>query len=370
MTIIEPDREPPTPTPAAPRAGVRRSQMLIAWLVPALVLVIVVVGTSPFWAPGFAPLLPWGQPRSVNNTAAMPDISRLQAGLDADDATLKQQATRMSELEIDVAALKQQADKISQLGDVQATLKDHAARLSQLEARPAAATASATTPAQSPETAGAIKALQDQMAKLSAGAEATGGQVAKLQAEIQKAMAANAAHRALLLALADLRVAAEGPAPFSAELAAAKALAGNDAAMKGRLASLEADARTGLPTLAMLAERFDRSVAPAILRAPRGEANGDWWQQIRARLERLVVIRRVGPGGPLPRDPTEAAVTKTSAALGAGDLAAAVTALDDLRGDLAKAAAEWLAQAKRRVAAEATLAQLWQDEVARNGAKP
>lgn len=369
MTVIEPDREPTPPAPA--KGGARRSPTVIAWLVLALVLIVVVVGTSPFWAPGFAPLLPWGQPRSIDNAAAVPDISRLQARLDADDATVKQQAARLSQLESDVAALKRQADQISQVGEIQAALKDQAARLSQLEARPAASAPSAPpTPAQNPETAAAIKTLQDQVAKLSAGNEATGGEVAKLQSEIQKAIAANAAHRALLLALADLRVAVEGPAPFTAELAAVKALVGNDTAMKDRLASLHADAKTGLPTLAMLTERFDRSVAPAILRAPRDETHADWWQQIRERLERLVVIRRIGPGAPLPRDATEAAVTKANAALAAGDLAASVAALGDLSGDAAKAASAWLAQAKQRVAAETTLARLWQDEVARTGAKP
>jgi hypothetical protein len=368
MTVIEPDREPPTPTAAARKSHVTQAQVLIAWLVLVLGLVLLVVGTSPFWAPGFAPLLPWGQRSSVTESAPTLEISRLQAELDAADATLKQHAGRLSRLEGDIAASKQQAGQISQLGDLQAALKDQAARLAQLEARPttAAGAAPPPVPVQSPQTAAAIKSLQDQIAKLSAGTEATGTQVAKLQAEIQKAVAANTAHRASLLAIANLRIAVEGPAPFTAELAAATALAGDDAKMKKALESLEADATSGLPTLAMLAERFDRSVAPAILRAPRVEAHADWWQQIRARVERLVVIRRIGPDAPTPRDQTEATVAKADAALGAGDLSAAVAALDDLSGDAGKAAALWLAQAKRRVAAEALLAQLWQDKVAKS----
>ena len=79
------------------------------------------------------------------------------------------------------------------------------------------------------------------------------------------------------------------------------------------------------------------------------------------------MIRRVAPGGPAPRDATEATVAKADAALRAGDLAAAVAALDGLTGDAAKAAASWLAQAKKRVAAEATLANLWRDELAKSG---
>lgn len=368
MTAIEPDRKPPTPTAATQKARVTRAQVLIVWLVFVLGLVVLVVGTSPFWAPGFAPLLPWGQRSPVTDSAPALEISRLQAELDTADATLKQHAARLARLEGDIAASKQQAEQISQIGDVQVALRDQAARLSRLEARTAAAAPAPPqlAPTPSPETVAAIKSLQDQIAKLSAGTEATGGQVAKLQAEIQKAVAANAAHRALLLAIANLRIAVEGPAPFTAELAAATALAGDDAKMKKALASLEPVAKTGLPTLAMLADRFDRAVAPAILRAPRGQTPAGWWQQIRARVERLVVIRRIGPDAPAPRDPTEAAVAKADAALGAGDLAAAVAAIDDLSGDAGKASAPWLAQAKRRVAAEALLTRLWQDEVAKS----
>ncbi|MGH6979897.1 MAG: COG4223 family protein, partial [Stellaceae bacterium] len=175
------------------------------------------------------------------------------------------------------------------------------------------------------------------------------------------------AERALLLSLAALRVAVEGSGPYDAELAAARTLAGDRQEMKDGLAPLADDAKTGVPSTAALAERFDRSVAPAILRARGEPRSGDWWQQIRARLERLVVIRRVAPGGPAPRDATEAAVSKAAAALRAGDLAHAVAALDDLSGDAALAAAPWLAQARRRLDAEAALAKLWRDAVAKAG---
>lgn len=369
MTIIDQTPEPPSslPPPAASRPGVTRSQIVIAWLVLALGLVLVLVGTSPFWSPALTPALPWGkQPAATSIDTGT--TAQLRTQLESDEAASSLQATRLARLEADVASLKQQ---LSQLDDIQGTLRDQAARLSQLEARPTAAQApSSAPPTQSPETAAAIKTLQDQVTKLSASASATTDQIAKLEAAMQKAAAVNAADRTSLLALANLRVAIESSAPFTGELAAVQALAGNDAAMREALASLDGAAKTGLPTTATLADRFDHVVAPAILRAPRDDAGAGWWQQIKARVARLVVIRRVGPGGAEPRDATDAAVAKVDAALKTGDLAAAVAALDNLSGAQAKAAATWLALAKQRVAAETTLAKLWQDQTAKAEAKP
>jgi hypothetical protein len=365
MTTQEPNEQSPPPTPWEPPAtgkpAAARSHMLIAWLVLALVVVIVVVGTTPFWAPAMATLLPWGQgtPAANGDAAAIRD---LQARLDSDEAVLKQQAAQLSRLNGDAVAIK-----------------DQAARLAQLEARPAApaeptpALAPAPAPpvpappAQNPDSAAAIKALQDQVAKLTSNTAATDGRLAALAAEIQKAGTGDRADHALLLALANLRVAVEGSAPFTAELAAAQAMAGDNATLKTALAPLADEAKTGLPTTAALAERFDRGVAPAILRARGDTKNADWWQLIRARLENLVIIRRVAPGGPPPRDATEAAVVRAASALKVGDLAAAVTALGNLSGAEAKAAAPWLAQAKERVAAETNLAALWQNEIAKSG---
>jgi hypothetical protein len=272
---------------------------------------------------------------------------------------------RLKEL---AAALQQVSSLKSRLDADEITLKDQATRLRDLEARPAptaAVPAPAPAPAgESPESTAAIKALRDQFAKLAAGESATGDRIAKLESKITAAGASGRADRALLLALANLRIATEGAAPFTAELAAAQALASDKTDVKPALTALGDAAKTGLPTLGMLAERFDRRVAPAILRARADTADEDWWQQIKSRLEHLVVIRRIGPGTE-PSDPTEAAVARADAALKAGDLAGAATALDKLTGARAAAAATWLVQAKQRIATEATLAKLWRAESAR-----
>lgn len=355
MTVLDPNQEAPPPSPqtATLKTGTTRPQMLIALVVLAAVLIVLAFITSPFWAPDAAQLLPWGRLPLAAAKAADAAVRDLQTRVDADEAELKQHGAQLSRLD-----------------EMEAAVKDHETRLSRLEARPMANTtsppAAPASPDQGSEIAAATRTLEDQVEKLIANNSATSDRIAKLEANIKTAIASNSAHRARLIALANLRIAAEGAAPFTAELAAAQALAGDDTGMKDALASLTDSAKAGLPTIAALAERFDRSVAPAILRSPQDDANASWWQQMRSRIERLVVIRRIGPGGPPPRDAADAAVTKADAALRVSDLAAAVGALNVLPANAAKAAAPWVALAKQRLTTETTLAMLWRNETARS----
>jgi hypothetical protein len=391
MSVPEHEEEPPKELPPPPRWNqppaaepprARSAGTALGTLVALLVIVIIGVAASPFWAPAVAPMLPWGEraaaPAAVNSDSAA--MLALQTRLDTAETALKQETAQLQQLVSEAATLKLQAAtatatvkavlsdaQLSRLDGDEQILRDMADRITVLEKRPVPP----AKPMQSPQSAAAIKALQDQVTKLAAGTAATADGLAKLQEAVARANAGERAGHAQLLALANLRVAAEGAAPFGAELAAAQALAGsNNAAMTRQFATLNDVAKTGLPTLAALRQRFDRAVAPAILRAPRDVGNESWWQQIVARLERLVVVRRIAPDGAMPRDATEAAVARAENALDAGDLAAAVKALEPLTGAAAKAAAPWLAQAKERLAAEATLAALWHDAVTHPEAKP
>ena len=347
MSTTEPPAEP---APPATKPAASRATLAIAWLVLALVIVVAVVGTAPYWAPALTPVLPWGQRPVVQHDNSAIALRSLENRLAADEAALKEQAGRIVKLEArPIVATPAPAPTPAPVA--------------------AAPTPPPTPPQQNQESADAIKALQDQLAKLTADQKAREARIDQLEGKIAAAGERGRAERALLLALASLRVGVEGSGSYVAELAAVQSLAGDRQDVKETLAALADDAKTGLPSTAALAERFDRNVAPAILRARGDPKSGDWWQQIRARLERLVVIRRVAPGGPAPRDATEAAVAKADAALRAGDLAHAVAALDDLSGDAALAAAPWVAQAKRRLDAEAALAKLWRDEIAKAGDK-
>jgi hypothetical protein len=354
MTVLDPNQElpPPSPQTTTPKTGTTRPQMLIALLVLAAALIVLAFITSPFWAPDAAQLLPWGRLSLTAAKAADAAVRELQRRVDDDEAELKHHAAQLSRLD-----------------EIEAAIKDHETRLSRLETRPIANNASSpaapASPDQRSESAAAIRTLEDEIEKLTANNSATSDRIAKLETNIKTAIASNSAQRARLIALANVRIAAEGAAPFAAELAAAQALAGDDTATRDALASLADSAKAGLPTIAALAERFDRSIAPAILRSPQ-DANASWWQQMRSRIERLVVIRHIGPGGPPPRDPAEVAVTKADAALRVGDLAAAIGALNILPANAAKAAAPWVVLAKQRLKTETTLAMLWRNETARS----
>lgn len=400
MTLLEPNRDVPPPEPATPKSGAMRSRLLMA--VP-LALLLLAAATFPFWAPRATRLLPWG-PQPV--TAARPvdaAIRALERRLDADETELKRQAARLAQLRDIEGTMTDQQARLSrletravapaasapaapaasgqgresaaslktvedQIGNLTAGQSAAGDRLSKLEANlKTAHAASPPAPDQGPEST-AVRTLTEQIQQLTAGHNATSDRLGKLEANVQTALAAGSAQRARLVALANLRIAAEGSGPFTAELAAAEALAGGDAAMKDALQSLGDSAKSGLPTTAALAERFDRSVAPAILRSPRDDANASWWQQMRSRIAQLVVIRRIGPGGAAPHDAAEAAVMNADAALSSGDLAAAVAALEALPLNQANAAAPWLARAKQRLTAETTLATLWRNEAARSDA--
>jgi len=71
---------------------------------------------------------------------------------------------------------------------------------------------------------------------------------------------------------------------------------------------------------------------------------------------RLVTVRPAGSQA--EGDSVDARVARAEASLNDGDLAAAVTELDQLEGEPAQAAADWLAQAKARLAAEQAVTQL------------
>src|SRR6185437_16752257 len=114
----------------------------------------------------------------------------------------------------------------NRLGAAETALKEQADRIARLEARlvaapPAPAPAPTPAPAQqSAASADAIKALQDQLAKLTADQKTREARIDQLESRIAASGEQGRAERAMLLALAGLRVGVEGSGPYTAELAA------------------------------------------------------------------------------------------------------------------------------------------------------
>ncbi len=161
--------------------------------------------------------------------------------------------------------------------------------------------------------------------------------------------------RATMEAVQRLRQVVGDSAPYAGELGALKDLAGTDTDMSAAMADLEPYQATGIPTLAALRTRFD-DVAGAMAAAARMRDGDDWTDKIFNRLASLVRWRRTGASA--AEGTVDAAIAAAEDALRAGDLKAALEALDGLGGGAAEAAAEWMAGARARVTAERALAAL------------
>jgi hypothetical protein len=311
----------PAPSLPSPAATTTSKPKRPALRVPAslclgalLVLALALIGAAPYWAPALMPLLPWSTPAAP----PQPQVS---------DQTAQQ-----------LAAIQQQLGNLASLAN----------RVTALENKPP------------PDASAAVAPLATQVQQLGAQID----QINKLLAQITHDEASNAEspERVLMVSLASLGNAVTGSRPFAAELASVEALGQSRGGWAAALQPLEAPAKTGIPSTAVMAQRFSSDVAPAILRAeaaaPTGhESLGD---AMMARLRGLIVIRRVDNSG-TGTSPTDQAVAQAQAALNQSDLAGAVKALSTLGGAPADAAKSWLADAQQRLDAEQTIAKLSQD---------
>ena len=149
-----------------------------------------------------------------------------------------------------------------------------------------------------------------------------------------------------LVALNALASAVQSGRPFAQELEATKARLGERAAT---LAAIGAYAAKGLPTTAVLAERFGE-LAPELLRRP--EAEGGFFTRLFGNASRLVEVRQVGE----PRGTSASAiVARTETKLERGDLAGAIDETEALPEPAKTRAASWIAVAKQRRDAEQLL---------------
>ncbi len=309
------------------------------WPFPALlVLALALVGTAPFWAPSVASVLPWG-PRQDSEVLAG-EIAALKERLGAAaqrDATLEQRLAR----------LEQQQGGAQQAAD-QASLRDLTERVTALEQRPEKPPAIDAT---------ALAGLQGDVQRLDRSVAEQGDRLAKLEARPDRS--SEHTDQALLLAAVRLRAALAGSRPFAAELGAIEALGKGRPEIRQAVLPLAADADRGIPSLAVLTERFTEEVAPALLKAEAVPPNADWGERLLGKLRSLVIVRHIGNGATgAAKSPAEAAVAHAEAALRANDLAGAVKAVEALPQPATASAQSWLSEAHRRLAAEQAAAQL------------
>jgi hypothetical protein len=163
---------------------------------------------------------------------------------------------------------------------------------------------------------------------------------------VQQSMTGASADRAVRLAVAAgaLRAAVERGTPFIAELAAAKAL-GADAAA---LAPLEGFAASGVPSAETLARDFDKAEPAMSTAAVPASHDGGILGRLQANAERLV---RVHPVGDTPGDDPAAALARAGAKAHRGDIAGALAEVERLPPSVQTPAADWIKAAKARTAA-------------------
>jgi hypothetical protein len=163
---------------------------------------------------------------------------------------------------------------------------------------------------------------------------------------VQQSMTGASADRAVRLAVAAgaLRAAVERGVPFTAELAAAKAL-GADAAA---LAPLEGFAAAGVPSTEILARDFDKLEPAMSTAAAPASHDGGVLGRLQANAERLV---RVRPVGDTPGDDPAAALARAGAKAHRGDIAGTLAEVERLPAAAQAPAADWIKTAKARNAA-------------------
>jgi uroporphyrinogen-III synthase len=199
-----------------------------------------------------------------------------------------------------------------------------------------------------------IVTLGSQVGALSTRVDVLADTVEKLQNQVATREDRRTRAATLALAVPQLEAALEAGEPFEQALDGLRALGPDDPAVLDALKRLDAVA-SGVPSLPELRSSFDR-VANDIVHAAQAPDGDSLIDQAAGNLMRLVTVRPVGAD--VEGDSAAARVARAEAALARGDLAAAVAELEGLEGAAAAAAAPWLAEAQKRLAAQEALTAL------------
>ncbi len=315
-----------------------------------------------------------------------PDLQAELTALKDDVAALKQAGTEdpVAPLRGEIAGLRQSVAELQDREPVPASdataLTDIEGRLSTLADDVAAlkSAAPADTSSVTSEIAtlrGEVESLSSQLDKVpsedrvaaievkvdaeSAKADATSAKVDAASEKIDAAAAKIDAAAALgpSVAADALSAALQAGRPFSAELAALRTLGVETTTLD----ALAPDAATGLPTLASLRARFESEIAAVDLAIPIPEGTSVM-DRLMKSAEGLVQVR---PAHPIEGADPSAIVTRIRAALDAGDLQTALSEWDALPEDAKTATADFQRDAAALRDANALVAKLRADALAR-----
>jgi hypothetical protein len=284
-------------------------------------------------------------------------LDDLRARVDVIDAALRRADDRLARAEANLAAPRSGPTEpavLERLGAAEsmqralnATIADLRQRIDDLAAvardAKTRADGAADTAAKAPQ---ADAALRTEVEGLAARVAALEHAERATDRRIDQSMTGASSDRAVRLAVvADaLRAAVARGTPFTAELAAAKTL-GADAAA---LAPFDAVAAAGVPSAERLAQDLDKLMPAMLAAATPPTHDGGILDRLQANAERLV---RIHPVGEAAGDDPAAGLARAGAKAHRGDIAGALAEIERLPPAVKAPAADWIKAAQARVAA-------------------
>lgn len=350
----ETGREPP---PSARRGG------FLAPLLGGVVAAGLGFGAAAYVLPRvWPPQLPTAELAAVRDglarhTAQLDTLTKSLEAMAADPAAAELAAAQAASSKKTEAELADLRDSLATLdarsGDTAARLDTVEARLTALEKRPVGGGAASAT---------ALDAFGREMEALRTEMAGQKAALADAQARVKaEADAATATMRAAVAEADRLREEAEASARRTtarAALSRIEAALSAGGALDPALADLRgagvevpaalAEQGQGVPTLDALRRAFPPAARDALAASLRETASGSLWQRTLAFLRTQSGARSLAPRE--GADP-DAVLSRAEAALAAGDLGAAIADIGALPADGQARMAEWVALAKRRIAA-------------------
>jgi hypothetical protein len=241
---------------------------------------------------------------------------------------------------------------------IEASLKQQA-----VEARAPASPSPAEQPlkAEDQRLMTALQTLTTRLDAMGSDMAARDGRIASIEAASKAATAQNVVAgtgsrgNALVVAVGQLRDALSRSTPFAAQLASLNSVAAGNGAVAQAIAPLAEHAKDGIPTRALLRQRFSAVVTRATRVALVSRDTG-WLDRTLAQLSSVVSVRRVGDD--VVGDSPQAVLARAEARVQADDLAGALVELAKLTGAPKKSVAGWRQNAAARLTADKSVAAL------------
>lgn len=212
-----------------------------------------------------------------------------------------------------------------------------------------------------------LVSLQGLVKKASTQAQTLTERMDKVESQVSERRVADLRNEAVVLAVGQLRQQTQTAHPFDKQIAALRAMAGEDPMLVPLLDRIQDGAEAGVPTREELRAELTR-IAPEIVRSAKVGDGSSWLNQAMYRVSSVISIRRVGANA--KGDGANAAVARAEAMVDADDVAGAVASLKPLTGLAGEVARPWVRAAERRMELDAAAEEMSRLMIDRLAADP